>query len=305
MKTLLITLLSHFVSIFSFGQQLDDINNAIDGDSLYREGNYAQAIILYKSCIEAPLIKRNMYYFLADSYSKENQLDSSFHYLNIAAQKGLRYRSLEELNSDPLLLFGKEPSWEKLKIKLTNNTEEYQLRLNSKVALKLTKLYHKDQLYRSIYPEKRVAKWGVQKRLDKRNQRVLKRIIRRLRAWPGVSYANREGANVAWVIVQHADNDVDFQKYCLDYMVRAAYDSDVHRPNVAYLIDRVRINQGMEQLYCTQVDGLEYDDEGKNPTVVFKPYNGSIEDVELRRNYNQMGSLRSYIDTYISRFGSK
>ena len=55
---------------------------------------------------------------------------------------------------------------------------------------------------------------------------------------------------VTWLLVQHADSDPDFQRYCLALMYEARSDVDIQ--NIAYLEDRVRVNDGRPQLYGTQ-----------------------------------------------------
>ncbi len=76
--------------------------------------------------------------------------------------------------------------------------------------------------------------------------------------WPGKSLVGKDGANAAWLLVQHADRDPAFQKRCLDLMKEAARKGEVSGQELAYLTDRVRVAQGEKQLYGTQfhtVDG--------------------------------------------------
>ena len=68
--------------------------------------------------------------------------------------------------------------------------------------------------------------------------------------WPTLSLVGKEGATAAWVIAQHSDFDVALQQEFLDLM-RAAGD-DVDASEVAYLEDRVAVNNGEPQRYGTQ-----------------------------------------------------
>ena len=69
--------------------------------------------------------------------------------------------------------------------------------------------------------------------------------------WPTLSMVGKEGATAAWVIAQHADFDVELQEEILGLMHDAG--DDVDASEVAYLEDRVAVNQGEPQRYGTQV----------------------------------------------------
>ena len=67
-----------------------------------------------------------------------------------------------------------------------------------------------------------------------------------------------DGAQAAWLLVQHADGDVAFQRRCLSLMEALVDTGAVFAGNVAYLTDRVLVNEGKPQIYATQfrtVDG--------------------------------------------------
>lgn len=73
--------------------------------------------------------------------------------------------------------------------------------------------------------------------------------------WPGRSLVGDDGANAAWLLVQHADRDVELQERCLELLARAVAEGEASRRNLAYLDDRVRVNRGREQVYGTQFHG--------------------------------------------------
>jgi hypothetical protein len=59
-------------------------------------------------------------------------------------------------------------------------------------------------------------------------------------------------SRAAWLLVQHADQDVGFQKRCLP-ILRAAVEAGQAEPAVlAYLTDRVRVAEDQPQVYGTQ-----------------------------------------------------
>ncbi|MEM9839874.1 MAG: DUF6624 domain-containing protein [Pseudomonadota bacterium] len=56
----------------------------------------------------------------------------------------------------------------------------------------------------------------------------------------------------AWLLVQHADDDVEFQALALSRMEPYVATGGVRKRQYAYLWDRVAVNQGREQRYGTQ-----------------------------------------------------
>jgi hypothetical protein len=89
---------------------------------------------------------------------------------------------------------------------------------------------------------------------------MLKQIVAEY-GWPGLSLVGPEGAAAAWLIAQHADFDVPFQRQCLA-LVEAAYaKGEVTGMHLAYLTDRVRIAERKPQLYGTQGAAVFSDEE--------------------------------------------
>jgi hypothetical protein len=87
-------------------------------------------------------------------------------------------------------------------------------------------------------------------RIDKENTERLAAIVERY-GWPTSTLVGRDGANAAWLLVQHADENRKFQRKCLDLMTQAPRD-EVSQKDVAYLTDRVLLAEGKKQLYGTQ-----------------------------------------------------
>lgn len=87
--------------------------------------------------------------------------------------------------------------------------------------------------------------------VDSQNTEAMKEIVDE-HGWPGYSLVGKEGARLAWLLVQHADKDVDFQEKCLDLFKKAVEKGDAPKKNLAYLTDRVRLNRGKPQIFGTQ-----------------------------------------------------
>ncbi len=71
--------------------------------------------------------------------------------------------------------------------------------------------------------------------------------------WPGRSLVGEEGAQDAWILVQHCDRDLGFQEKCLSLLKRASDSGDAAKEHYAYLLDRVRVNEGKPQVFGTQM----------------------------------------------------
>lgn len=70
----------------------------------------------------------------------------------------------------------------------------------------------------------------------------------------GIDLAGEEGSSNFWLMVQHSDHDLGFQKEVLDKMKIEVEKKNADSRNYGLLVDRVKINSGEPQLYGTQVD---------------------------------------------------
>ena len=95
---------------------------------------------------------------------------------------------------------------------------------------------------------------GIKKmmEIDRQNTTWLKVIVEK-HGWPGKSLVGEEGAHSAWLLVQHADHDVAFQKKCLDLLKAAVEQEEASPQDFAYLTDRVLIAEKRRQIYGTQL----------------------------------------------------
>lgn len=89
-------------------------------------------------------------------------------------------------------------------------------------------------------------------RIDVGNTDRLREIVRE-HGWPGRSLVGEDGCHNAWLLAQHADRQLDFQREALALLAQAVAAEDASAKDLAYLTDRVRMNEGREQLYGTQI----------------------------------------------------
>lgn len=130
--------------------------------------------------------------------------------------------------------------------------------------------------------------------LDRRNTARMKEVVAQI-GWPTISRVGEKSSSNAWLLVQHADQDVEFQSSCLA-LIKQEPPNEVLPGNTAMLEDRVRVNQGHPQMYGTQF--LQID--GKH---VPKP----IEDeanVNERRRQMGLGTLEEGIAEMYEKYGA-
>lgn len=94
--------------------------------------------------------------------------------------------------------------------------------------------------------------------------------------WPTTSLVGEEGAEAAWLIVQHAISRPNLQRRCLGLLIEAVAEGEAPAWQVAYLTDRIRVNEGRPQIYGTQLD---WNEEGE---LVPQPIEAAAE-VDKRR----------------------
>ncbi|HEX4799337.1 MAG TPA: DUF6624 domain-containing protein [Candidatus Paceibacterota bacterium] len=128
--------------------------------------------------------------------------------------------------------------------------------------------------------------------IDAKHTERMKEIVAEI-GWPTVSKVGVEGASNAWLLVQHADHDVDFQERCLELM-KEAPTGEVDITDVAYLTDRVCVNRGRGQLYGTQFT----QEDGKHiPRTIEDEAN-----IDARRAEVGMGPLSEQIELMYQKY---
>ena len=121
--------------------------------------------------------------------------------------------------------------------------------------------------------------------VDRKNTAALRGILQ-AHGWPGVTLVGERGAEAAWIIALHADDDHEFQRWALWLLSRAARLGEAPQKHLAYLTDRCRMHAGQCQIFGTQYrvrDGLLV------PVPVEDP-----ERLDARRKSVGLGSYAEY-----------
>jgi hypothetical protein len=71
--------------------------------------------------------------------------------------------------------------------------------------------------------------------------------------WPTAERVGEEAARGAWLIAQHADTQLDVQRLAVRLLQNAVDAGEASCRELAFLQDRVAVNEGRLQLYGTQI----------------------------------------------------
>ena len=182
---------------------------------------------------------------------------------------------------------------------------EYRLSMDDELAAELARMAAEDQRMRR--PRKGSTRTFVRRldpkaameyrRIDTQNTERLRQILAEY-GWPGKSLVGEQGAHDAWLIAQHADHDPAFQRQALELLAEAAAHGEAKPRGLAYLTDRVRVNEGREQVFGTQ---MRPDENGL-------PIPAPIEDregLDERRAEVGLEPFEQYVRGFEEEFGSK
>lgn len=123
--------------------------------------------------------------------------------------------------------------------------------------------------------------------VDAKNYPALLRIYQKF-GLPHISVVGEDAASEFWLLVQHQDTHLDFQKRVLRDMKRAADEGEASKVNYAYLYDRVMVNEGKPQHWGTQITC-------KNGKTVLDPVDNPAG-LAQRREELQLMPLDKYLE---------
>ncbi len=132
-------------------------------------------------------------------------------------------------------------------------------------------------------------------KVDSANYFVLQKIIKTF-GFPSWDCVGKSGAHKFWLLVQHQDSHIEFQKEVLQLMEQLWLKGKVSAVDYAYLVDRVKVNSGELQVYGTQFD-LNAERSTHIPKPVIDPTN-----LNARREKMGLGTIESYMATANRRY---
>lgn len=272
---------------------------AAQGTTAYQAKDYAKAADLYVSAIEKGVKGADTPYNAACCYALLGKTDSAFKYLDLSIERGWRDPDHLEADTD-LTSVHDDPRWKKVVAACQDAQERlFKTLKEPDLAKELMKRQAEDQRLRLLLqaalskakpgePGVRISEVpGAEKLgdIDHDNTEFMKRTVEKY-GWPGKSLVGEEASAAAWLLVQHADQDPEFQAKALELVKAAFKTGDTTGQQVAYLTDRVLLKQGKKQLYGTQFIG-------NGASAKPQPIEDE-ENVDKRRKEMGLGPLEDY-----------
>ncbi len=258
-----IMLLGLLISSLSYGQMFEIIETT--ADSLRRVGKLDLAIAEYAESYKNDPEDRYNTLSYACALSVNNQIDTAFYYLNIAVKEDTNVSVLNDADFYNLL---NDKRWSELENTLVKRIEEKHGEYkNSELSKELWRMKIKDQAF---YYHIRIADkllgegspvtmalWELKNKLNQENVDRLEEIIGEY-GWPKKSYVRGSAALAAFLIIQHAD--IEIQKKYLPLITDAANNKEASWSHLALLIDRINLREGGKQVYGSQIHQKENGD---------------------------------------------
>lgn len=229
--------------------------------SLYHlQKDYGKAIQCYETAFKVRQPDASNAYKAAGVYSLSGNAERSEYYLQLALDKG--WTESLWLMVDPYFDYLKHADllrWSKLVAQAVKNEWEYEKKLgNPALRRKINMMVISDQQLRYKKVQTKDAKEleKINQELvasDQKNWREAKNIVE-VHGWPKLSDIGKDGQNNLWLIVQHADHDISFQRTVLEKMKPLLESKEIDLENYAFLSDRVLCNLNYLQEFGTQVN---------------------------------------------------
>lgn len=127
--------------------------------------------------------------------------------------------------------------------------------------------------------------------IDRKNTARMQELVAAL-GWPGRTLVGEDGAHAAWLLVQHADYDLAFQRHCLGLMEALVATGEVSASEHAYLYDRVAVGENRPQRFGTQ-----FGPDGEPRPIEDAPH------VDERRRELGLGSMAEYREDMLQMYG--
>jgi hypothetical protein len=260
---------------------------AMQADALLMSGKSAESLPLYQRAWEQGVRTERMSYNAACAASLAGQKAEALTWLERAVDAGFAEPGHLKQDED-LAPLRAEPAFARIAEKAAANEAKLLQAQNPQLRDELLRMMEEDQAARRAAGAARFKDTAANERMkaiDIKNTARMKEIVAR-EGWPTKTLVGERGAQAAWLLVQHADLDVAFQRQCLPLLEKSVAAGEGDPKALAYLTDRVLVAEGKPQRYGTQFHTVE----GK---LVPRP----IEDeanVDARRAAVGLGTMAEY-----------
>ncbi|MBK8567708.1 MAG: hypothetical protein IPN76_31410 [Saprospiraceae bacterium] len=276
------------------------IRNIDAGDEFFEAGSYREAIYFYKKTLEITEAAFLPKYRLAFSYLQTREFASANHWLQkCAVQHPADLCELVLDEGSELYPYRPFLDWFPLQKASVGHWPMYNYQLKAQMA----EIHHFDQFIRTEHRLPDAADCAGSKyywpgmnfrQVDSVNELRLAAIIEWVGGYPGPEVVGMSEANTAWLVIQHAPIEYQMRYYPL--VEQAAREGKTSMGNWAYLVDRMNMNQGVRQIYGSQMRS-KTDGTGYEIYQLEDPFN-----VNKRRAEVGLGPIEEYIEHWGIKF---
>ncbi|MFJ7249290.1 DUF6624 domain-containing protein [Kitasatospora sp. NPDC098652] len=125
----------------------------------------------------------------------------------------------------------------------------------SSIAAELVAMMAEDNAAARLAHSPDLAEQARWRRLTARHGDRLSEIVAE-HGWPTERAVGAEAARAAWLLAQHADRQLDVQRRAVELMAEAVAAGAASARDLAFLQDRLAVNEGREQRYGTQIGAV-------------------------------------------------
>lgn len=249
-----------FFFITQANAQNDNYDSLIAEAGLFHlQKDYKNAIVSFEKAFTTKTPDALNFYKAAGVYSLDNNAKKAFEYLNLAIDNG--WTEADWLAFDPYFDYLRKSfpnEWTITEDRAYSKELEYQKKLKfPELRKQINLMTLNDQKLR--YQRAQAKNADEIRALDQainssdsKNIEDSKAIIAKY-GWPKISEIGKDGQNNLWLAVQHADQEVTFQRQALAAMEKLFKTNEISLEHYAFLYDRVQCNLNYKQLYGTQV----------------------------------------------------
>lgn len=286
----------------AFGQASDYQMFVRQADSLFRQGAYQASALKFSEAFEVfgwrgyPEDR----FTAARAWSRAGVPDSAVFQLQRLLDKTdfLDHKENWMLEQDFSVL-DNDFAWKRLLTQWNLKQEKLEKIRANPLSIELEQIHYLDQYFRvkrdSVLefhnlesPEMQdwMRRWLIQ---DSLNYLRVNEILEK-HGWLGPDEVTEYASRALWLVLQHADRNVQGQEKWLPVMREAVKAGKAKAPDLAYLEDRVLKNQGKPQRYGSQM----YTDPATKEFVLYP-----VEDpanLDARRKSAGLGPIKNYLE---------
>ena len=270
-------------------------------DSLYKSKDYLNSGLKYSAAFQTfgGLGYSNDRYDAACSWAMAGNADSAFYNLQRIVDRA-KFADYKRITADTDLkgLYS-DARWTTLLLQVKQNKDKSEETYNKPLLYLLDSLSTEDQKWRNLMTKhsngelngdtisiKTINRNCVL--TDSLNYFLLQDIFAKY-GFPNHDLVGQDGSTNFWLLVQHQDRHPAFQDSVLTKMKIEVDAKKASGRNYAYLVDRVKVNTGQQQVYGTQME-LNEAKTSYTPKNVIDP-----DKLNERRLSVGLDSIESYI----------